>query len=158
MTESTPLPQTLDPATRVGPPRRARRGLISGAMVAAVVVVVILGWLLWPKPPGPVVLHAGTSHYVVTATVNSPRIGATDIEIDLTTRAGGPVDRAMVEIEAIMPLMGHATPPVPADALGNGHYRVAQVPLMMTGPWELRLSIDAPNGVNNLILPLSVSG
>jgi hypothetical protein len=155
VTGSTSLPQTLDPATRVGPPRRV---LVGGAIVAAVVAAVILGWLVWPKPPGPVALHAGTSHYVVTATVDSARMGTTDIEVDLTTRAGAPVDHAMVEIEAIMPLMGHATPPVSADSLGNGHYRAAQVPLMMTGPWELQVSIDAADGVDTLILPLSVSG
>lgn len=155
MTGSTSLPQTLDPATRVGPRRRV---LVGGAMVAAVVAAVILGLLVWPKPPGPVALHAGTSHYVITATVDSARMGTTDIEVDLATRAGGPVDHAMVEIEAIMPLMGHATPLVSADSLGNGHYRAAQVPLMMTGPWELQVSIDAADGVDNLILPLSVSG
>jgi hypothetical protein len=128
-------------------------------MAAAVVVVAILGWLLWPKPPGPVVFHAGTPLYIVTATVNSTRMGATDIDIDLTNRAGGPVNQAMVQIQAIMPLMGHASPPVPADpSAGNGHYRVAQVPLMMTGPWELQVSINAADGADNLLLPLPVSG
>jgi hypothetical protein len=29
---------------------------------------------------------------------------------------------------------------------------------MMTGPLELQLSIDAPNGVEHLTLPLSISG
>jgi hypothetical protein len=29
---------------------------------------------------------------------------------------------------------------------------------MMTGPWELQLSIDATNGVDRLTLPLSVTG
>ena len=76
-----------------------------------------------------------------------------------TTTARWPAGPAMVQIEAIMPLMGHASAPVPADpSAGNGHYRVAQVPLMMTGPLELRLSIDAPNGVDHLTVPLSVSG
>ena len=64
----------------------------------------------------------------------------------------------MVQIEAIMPLMGHATPPVPADSSGGGHYRAAQAPLMMTGSWELQVSIDPPDGVDNLLLPLSVTG
>jgi hypothetical protein len=156
-TASTPIPQTLDPATRVGPPQRPRRVLIGGGIVIAIVAAVILGWLVWPKPPGPVVLHAGTPQYVVTATVDSARVGTTDIDIDLTDRTGGPVDRATVQIEAIMPLMGHAGPPISADAMGNGHYRATQVPLMMTGPLELRLSIDAPNGVDHLTLPLPVS-
>jgi hypothetical protein len=160
VTESTPIPQMLVAiAARVEHRQRARRVLVGGGIgVAIVAAAVILGWLVWPKPPGPVALHAGTSHYVITATVASARIGATDITIDLTNRTGGPVDGATVEIEAIMPLMGHATPPVTADSMGNGHYRATQVPLMMTGPWELQLSIDATNGVDHLTLPLSVSG
>jgi hypothetical protein len=158
VTASTPTPQALESATRVGSPQRARRVLFADSIVVAIAVVGILGWLVWPKPPGPVLLHAGTSRYVVTTTVGSSRIGATDVDIGLTDRTGGPVDRATVEIEAIMPLMGHATPPVSADSLGNGHYRAAQVPLMMTGPWELQVSIDAADGVDTLILPLSVSG
>jgi hypothetical protein len=157
VTVSAPVPQTLDPAARVGPPQRERRVLVGGGIVA-IVAAVILGWLVWPKPPGPVVLRAGTSQYVITATVDSARIGTTDIDIDLTNRTGGPIDRATVEIEAIMPLMGHASPPVSADSVGNGHYRAAQVPLMMTGPWELHLSIDAANGVDRLVLPFSVTG
>jgi hypothetical protein len=80
-----------------------------------------LATVLWPRRPGPVVLHAGTSHYVVTATVDSARIGGTAIEIDHTTRAGGPLDRAIVQIEAVMPLMGHATPPVPEYSSGGGY-------------------------------------
>jgi hypothetical protein len=158
VTASTPTPQALESATRVGSPQRARRVLFADSIVVAIAVVGILGWLVWPKPPGPVLLHAGTSRYVVTTTVGSSRIGATDVDIGLTDRTGGPVDRATVEIEAIMPLMGHATPPVSADSVGNGHYRAAQVPLMMTGPWELQLSIDATNGVDRLTLPLSVTG
>jgi hypothetical protein len=158
VTASTPNPQALDPASRGGSQQRARRVLFADSVVVAIVVVGILGWLVWPKPPGPVVLHAGTSHYVVTATVGTSRMGATDIDIGLTNRTGGPVDRATVELEAIMPLMGHATPPVSADSVGNGHYRAPQVPLMMTGPWELQLSVDAANGADHLTLPLSVSG
>jgi hypothetical protein len=68
---------------------------------------------------------SGVSDYVITATVGSARGGTTDITVDLASRTGGPVDGATVEIGAILPLMGHATPPVTADS--------TQVPLMMTG-------------------------
>jgi YtkA-like len=138
--------------------RPRRRPLIGGASIAAVAATVTLAWLVWPTQRGPVVLHAGTPHYVVTATVDSARLGSTGIEIHVITRAGHPVDRAMVQIEAIMPLMGHAAPPVSADPSGGGRYQARQVPLMMIGPWELQMSIDAPDGVDNLTLPLSVSG
>jgi hypothetical protein len=155
MTETTSIPHTPGTAAPARPPRRVLAG---GTIAAAVIAVVLLGWLMWPSPPGPVVLHTGTSHYVVTTTVHSARAGTTDIEIDLTNRTGGPVDRATVEVEAIMPLMGHAAAPISADSVGNGRYRVAQVPLMMTGPWQLQVSINAPDGADNLILPIPVSG
>jgi YtkA-like len=158
VTAFTPTPQTLHSATRVRPPQRAPRLVIAGGIVAAILGAAILGWLVWPKPPGAIVLHAGTSHYVITATLDSTRIGTTGINIDLTNRTGVPVDRATVEIEAIMPLMGHATPPLRAHWVGSGHYRATQVPVMMTGPWELQLSIDATNGVDYLTLPFSASG
>jgi hypothetical protein len=29
---------------------------------------------------------------------------------------------------------------------------------MMTGPWELQVSIDAPDGADSLVLPLTVTG
>jgi hypothetical protein len=145
---------TVDPTARSRAPLPVSVG---GAIVAAAAAVILV-WLLWPTPPGPVVLHAGTSHYVVTATVDSARMGGTAVEVDLATRAGAPLDRAMVQIQAVMPLMGHATPPVTADSAGGGRYRAAQVPLMMTGAWELQLSIAAPDGVDTLMLPLSVTG
>ncbi|HEY0452682.1 FixH family protein [Actinophytocola sp.] len=156
MTATTSVAPAVDPAVRA--PRRRLLGGVVVAVVGAVVVAVVVGWLVWPTPPGPVVLHAGTSHYVVTATVDSARIGGTAVEIDLSTRARVPVDHATVEIDAVMPLMGHAAPPAPAESAGGGRYRAAQVPLMMTGPWELHVSIDGPAGADNLMLPLAVTG
>jgi hypothetical protein len=57
-----------------------------------------------------------------------------------------------------MPLMGHATAPVPAVAAGSGRYHADGVSLMMAGQWELLLSIDSTDGVDQLTLPLTVSG
>jgi len=122
------------------------------------VVATVAGWLLWPAPPGPAVLHAGTPRYVVTVTVDNPRIGAATVEIDLAARADATALPAAVDIEAVMPLMGHATPPVSAVPVGAGRYRAEGVPLMMTGPWQLRISLTAPDGVDHLMLPLSVGG
>lgn len=152
MTASALIARTTDPARRPG------RFPFPGGIALAIAAIVGVGWLLWPTPPGRAVMHTGTSHYIATATVDSPRIGATGIDIDLTDRNGGPVDRAMVRVEAIMPLMGYASPSVTAAAAGAGHYRAAAVDLMMTGPWELQVSIDAPDGADELTLPLQVSG
>jgi hypothetical protein len=103
-------------------------------------------------------LHTGTSQYVVTATVANPRIGSTAVEIDLAGRTGGSAQPATVRIEAVMPLMGHAAAPVPAVAAGSGRYRADGVDLMMAGQWELLLSIDSSGVVDQLTLPLTVSG
>jgi hypothetical protein len=133
-----------------------RRVLVAGVAVAAILVAGVLFWFLRPTPAGPVVLHAGTPHHAVTATVGSAKTGTTAIDVGLTDRAGGPALPVTVEIEAVMPLMGHATPPVAAAPTGGGHYRADAVPLLMAGPWELRLSISTPGGVETLTLPISV--
>jgi hypothetical protein len=139
-------------------PRRSRWGLVTAGAVVVLIAAVALGVLVRPTPRASAVLRTGTPHHVVTATVQNPRIGTTAVEIDLADRIGGPTTAAAVEIEAVMPLMGHATPHATAVSVGGGRYRAEGVPLMMTGSWELLLSIDVAGAVDHLVLPLSVSG
>jgi nitrogen fixation protein FixH len=122
------------------------------------VAAVVIGWLVWPKAPGQAVLRTGTSHYVVTVTIDNPKVGNTAVDVDLTGRAGGPANATGVRTEAVMPLMGHATQPVPAVPVGGGRYHADGVSLMMAGQWELLVSIDFTGGVDQLTLPLMVSG
>jgi hypothetical protein len=123
--------------------------------VATLVVLGIAGWLLWPSRPAAAALHGGTANYAVDATIDPPRLGNATITIDLTTRDNA-VPPANISVEAVMPLMGLATPALPATGSADhtGHYTVADVPLMMTGPWELHVSI----GSEALTLPFTVSG
>jgi hypothetical protein len=116
--------------------------------LAGAVLLAVIGWLVWPSPPGPLVLHAPS----VTVTVVSPRLGTTDLDI---SAAPG----AFILAQASMPLMGYATPQVAATAAGGGHYTVSAVHLMTTGPWELRLAIT-PRGMprEDLLLPFDVTG
>jgi hypothetical protein len=117
-----------------------------------VVVIGVVGWLVWPTAPGPLVLRASTSASTVTVTVDRPRLGTTDL--DISTSAG-----AFILAQASMPLMGYATPQVAATAAGGGRYTVAAVHLMTTGPWELRLSITPRGGTReDLLLPFDVTG
>jgi len=111
-------------AGAVTPARRSHCVVLALAVVTAGLIVV---WMMWPRPHEHVVLHAGTARYVVTATVGSSRVGTTAIDLDLTSRQSGPVDRATVTIAAIMPLMGQAAQPVPATFSGHGHYRAADL-------------------------------
>jgi len=122
-----------------------------------VALIGLVGWLLWPSPPAATALHSGTSRYVVSATIDPPRIGGADVTIDLTARDGS-ASTASVSVEAVMPLMGFATPALPATAAGDRRYTVSGVPLMMTGPWELRVAIAGQGGSDDLTLPFTVSG
>lgn len=133
-----------------------RRIPLSALAVAAVVIVVLLGWLLWPTPPAAAVLSAGTPSYAITATVRSPRIGSTDVLVEVQPRGGSTAD--MVTVEAVMPLMGFATPAIPAMT-DNGQLTASGVSLMMTGPWELYVSVTGHSGqIDTVMLPFTVSG
>ncbi|MFD0360197.1 FixH family protein [Nocardia sp. GCM10030253] len=142
-------------ATDAGP--RSRRVLVAGAVVIAVVIAA-LGWLVWPSAPEPMVLNTGTPHHLVTLTIDNVRLGNTDIDVTVTDRAGAPIDHAAVRIQANQLLMGHAGQPVAAAPSGPGRFHAFAVPLMMTGPWDLRLTIDTHHGVDQLTLPLWVGG
>jgi hypothetical protein len=123
---------------------------------AALAVLGLLAWLLWPSGTSGTELYSGTSRYVVNVTIDQTSIGSTGVTIVLTTRDGAvPKPVPAVSVEAVMPLMGLATPPVSAMAAGNGHYTASGVPLMMTGPWELHVFIG---GSDDLTLPFTVTG
>ena len=68
----------------------------------------------------------------------------------LTLKAadGSPVDAATIAIDGGMPEHHHGLPTSPqvTESLGQGRYRVDGVRFNMTGRWELRFSIDAPPG------------
>lgn len=123
---------------------------LAALAVATLAALGIAAWLLWPSPPAATALHGATAHYTVDATIDPPRLGNATVTIDLTTRDTAPP--ATISVEAVMPLMGFATPTLAAT--GDGHYTVANVPLMMTGPWELHVAI----GPDDVTLPFTVSG
>jgi hypothetical protein len=123
---------------------------LAALAVATLAVLGLAGWLLWPSPPAATALHGATANDTVEATIDPPRLGNATITIQVTTRGTAPP--ATISVEAVMPLMGFATPALPAT--GNGHYTVANVPLMMTGPWELHVVL----GPDDVTLPFTVSG
>jgi hypothetical protein len=117
-----------------------------------VVVIGLVGWLVWPSAPGPLVLRAFTGTSPVTVTVERPRRGITDLDISASPGA-------FILVQADMPLMGYATPQVAATAAGGEHYTVAAVHLMTTGPWELRLTVTPRGGTRqDLLMPFDVTG
>ncbi|MGW4772409.1 hypothetical protein ACWEO2_30775 [Nocardia sp. NPDC004278] len=134
-----------------------RRLLLAGGAAVAIVLAAVI-WLVWPSPAGPLVLKSGTPSHLVTVAIDNLRIGSTDIDITVTDRAGASKDHVAVRIQANQPLMGHAGQPIAAVPAGTGRFHAAAVPLMMTGPWELRLSIDEHGSVDELAVPLWVGG
>ena len=121
------------------------RALAAGLVAAA---LVLLGWLAWPARQPGTTLHAGN----LTVTITDPHPGLTDVTLALT----GPGARgAFIQVQAVLPLMGHATPEVVATADGAGHYTVTGVPLMTVGAWELRVRVA---GREALLLPFAVTG
>jgi hypothetical protein len=138
-----------------------RRARIATGIATAIVALSILGWLVWPSPPGPTVLQTGTPHYVVTATLESPRLGMTGVDIEVAARDPHAATTTVgaVQVQAVMPLMGYATEPITTTpAPGSGHSRATGLPLMMTGPWQLLVAIPYSGGTDHLVLPFWVSG
>jgi hypothetical protein len=130
-------------------------------IATAIVALLLLGWLVWPSPPGPTVLRTGTPSYVVTATLESPRLGMTGVDIEVAARDPHAATTTVgtVRVQAVMPLMGYATEPIgTTPAPGSGQSRAAGLPLMMTGPWQLLVSIPHSGGTDHLVLPFWVSG
>ncbi|ATL65667.1 FixH family protein [Nocardia terpenica] len=148
----TPVPAT---ESVVG---RGRRLLWPGIVIAVLALLGLVVWLAWPAAPGAQVLHTGTDRYMVTVTVHNVRVGTSDIDVAVDDRSGNPVPRAVIRVDAIEPRMGYAAQPIAATPTVPGRYRAAAVPFMMTGPWQLGLSIATPDGTDQLTLPLWIGG
>lgn len=140
------------------PESASRKGILRAGGVVLVIVLAAIAWFVWPRPSDPLVLRTGTGRHLVTVSIDSLRIGGTAVDITVTDRAGATKDHAAVCIQANQPLLGHAGQPIATTATGPGHFHAASVPLMMTGPWELRLTIDEHDSVDELTVPIWVAG
>jgi hypothetical protein len=118
---------------------------VAAVLVAA--LLALLGWLARPSSTD-TTLHAAN----LTVTVSDPHPGMTDVALVLT----GPGETgAFIQVQAVMPVMGYATPEVAATAAGDGRYIVSGVTLVTAGPWELRVRIA---GRDALTWPFQVTG
>jgi hypothetical protein len=127
-------------------------------------VVLLAGLVFWLSSQlsgtasgGPTVLHGQSVDYSLQVSVANPRMGSTPVDITVTDRAGHPATPSAVSIEPVMPAMGHATSPVAATSTAGGHFH-ADVPLPMTGQWELTIALSGPAGAEHIVLPLTVTG
>ncbi|MDN5927360.1 MAG: FixH family protein [Hyphomicrobiales bacterium] len=134
----------------------SRRVLIA---LAAVVIVAIVGWQLairaFVAAPDELDLSlskkSATGLYSVSLTPEQApsREGALQSFILTVKMADGtPVDVLRIAVGGGMPRHGHGLPVEPrvGAALGNGKYRIEGVKFSMAGWWQLKFTIDAPPG------------
>lgn len=127
----------------------------------AVIVAAVLGltWIAWPSAPEAVTLYSGTEHYVITVTVDNPRVGITALELAVASREDGSLPESeSVSVELVMPLMGHAMPPL--REVVSCRTKFDQVMLSMAGPWDIVVTVTPPSGDpdERTTMPLWVSG
>lgn len=121
--------------------------------VAAALVVGVLVWLLWPSGRTATVLTADTARHSVQLSVENPKQGSNTIGLRITDRGGRPATVDSVQVEPVMPQMGHALAPVTAGAQAPGDYRAADTVLPMPGQWEITVTL---NGTEQVVFPLLV--
>ncbi|WJR35397.1 hypothetical protein P3F83_08555 [Mycobacteroides immunogenum] len=128
-------------------------------LVLIVAAVLTLTWIAWPSPPRAVTLYSGTEHYTVTVTVDDPRVGTSALELAIAEREDHELPGSeSVTVELVMPLMGHAMPPL--REVVSGRTKFDQVMLSMAGPWEIVVTITPQSGDpdERATMPLWVSG
>lgn len=71
---------------------------------------------------------------------------------------GRPVEGASISVDGGMPEHGHGLPTQPQvrHSLGGGMYDIEGVRFSMGGWWELKLSIDAPQGSDRVTFNLAL--
>lgn len=78
--------------------------------------------------------------------------------VTLKTASGAPVEDAAITVDGGMPQHGHGLPTSPevTSYLGDGRYRVEGVRFNMSGWWEFKLAISAPQGEDRITFNLTL--
>ncbi|MGI5453551.1 hypothetical protein ACQEWB_10330 [Streptomyces sp. CA-249302] len=147
-----------------------RRRLRMGAVLLATVLFTVLALRLMVSSgttdsssgdttSGGTTLTGGTTHDVVALTIASPKTGMTAVEVRLTPREGTKTTGSapVVTVSGVLPTMGHALPDYTAVRTASNRYRVASLPLMMTGRWEILVDIDGQGRDDHLVFPLTLT-
>jgi hypothetical protein len=121
-------------------------------VVAAVVVAAVAALLWWPSGPQ-ATTSVRTAQHRVTLTVDDPKPGPNTLDLEVTDTTGDPSVADAVEVELVMPQMGHALPAATAPRSGDARYRVAEIEIPMPGYWEVVVSLSA---TERAVLPLFV--
>lgn len=109
-------------------------------------------------------LTRDTDHgkYVLTLVppVEPPAINALHTwQVKVASPEGAPVTQARISVDGGMPQHGHGLPtqPLVRRELAAGTYLVEGMKFSMTGWWEMKLAIDAPQGPDRVTFNVVVS-
>ncbi|MBP2336195.1 hypothetical protein JOF41_002373 [Saccharothrix coeruleofusca] len=124
-------------------------------LVAACALAVVLAGA---AGGGPATLRAGGARHAVNLTVAAARAGTTAVDLTVTGADGRPSTPDEIELEVLMPQMGHVLSTVRPSATSPGAYRAEAVSLPMGGQYEFTVRLSGPDGDDRVVFPLLVSG
>ncbi|GAA5181250.1 FixH family protein [Niveibacterium umoris] len=80
-------------------------------------------------------------------------------QVRLASQDGAPVTHAQIKVDGGMPQHGHGLPTRPqvTQAFSDGTYLIEGMKFSMTGWWEIKLSIDSPQGSDKVTFNTVVS-
>jgi len=80
-------------------------------------------------------------------------------KVKLASPAGAPIAHARIKVDGGMPQHGHGLPtrPLVTQELPGGTYVIEGMKFSMTGWWEVKLAIDAPEGADKVTFNTVVS-
>jgi hypothetical protein len=80
-------------------------------------------------------------------------------QVKLASTAGTPIAHARIKVDGGMPQHGHGLPTRPqvTQELPGGTYLIEGMKFSMTGWWEIKLAIDAPEGTDKVSFNTVVS-
>jgi hypothetical protein len=101
-------------------------------------------------------LAGAGERYAVTVALDQARTGAVraDVRAEDRTSAAGSVDS--VWLSAAMPVMGHATPEIPARQRAPGRFAARGELFAMPGDWELAVRVEGAAGTEVVTIPVPV--
>jgi hypothetical protein len=77
--------------------------------------------------------------------------------LTVKTPSGDAVTNAKVAIDGGMPQHGHGLPTAPqATEMGEGRYRIEGMRFNMSGWWELKFAITAPQGEDDVVFNITL--
>lgn len=73
-------------------------------------------------------------------------------QVKLSSPSGAPISHARISVDGGMPQHGHGLPTRPqvTRELADGTYLLEGMKFSMTGWWEIKLAIDAPEGTDKV--------